>query len=208
MRWNAHKSYLLDLAARGVRIVPTIHGNSLNTGSLTRIREQLGTDSLVVKPLVGANADFTFPLHPYSSQEHYNAAYMHFADREFLAQEFIANVTEEGEYSLFYFNGRHSHSILKTPRKGDFRVQEEHGGIIAAVKAEQRLLDAGQTALNALPEEPLYARADLVRDAKGYFCLMELELIEPALYFRMDPDAAGRFARAVTNWMATHERRP
>ena len=28
---------------------------------------------------------------------------------------------------MMYFNGVHSHSILKVPKAGDFRVQEEYG---------------------------------------------------------------------------------
>jgi hypothetical protein len=45
---------------------------------------------------------------------------------------------------------------------------------------------------------PLYARADLVRSNEGDgYWLMELELVEPSLYFRFDPRAAERFARAL-----------
>jgi hypothetical protein len=31
---------------------------------------------------------------------------------------------------------------------------------------------------------------------------MELELIEPSLYLRMDPGAPQRFARAIDQWFA------
>ncbi len=201
LRWNAHKSYLLDLEKRGVRIVPTIAGRSLTEQSLSALRNHFGTNDIIIKPAVGANADFTFPLHPDAHETIYNDAYDAFREREFLAQGFMQNVVSEGEYSLFYFNGKHSHTILKTPKPGDFRVQEEHGGIITAVKPEQLLTNAGHRALGALPEVPLYARADFVRDDQGRFCLMELELIEPALYFRMDPNAAANFAQAVDDWM-------
>lgn len=52
--------------------------------------------------------------------------------------------------------------------------------------------------MKALGERPLYARVDLVRsnDDDEYW-LMELELIEPSLYLRMEPEAPGRFARAL-----------
>src|SRR4029077_3073072 len=91
-----------------------------------------------------------------------------------------------------------SHTILKTPKAHDFRVQEEHGGIIRAVEAERELRAAGDTALRALDSVPLYARADFVRANHGRgFWLMELELIEPSLYLRMDAGAPERFAQAL-----------
>jgi hypothetical protein len=176
-------------------------GRGLTSSSLSRLRQDLGTNNVIIKPTVGANADFTFPTDTGTNQETNEAAFETFRDREFLAQGFVQSVVSEGEYSLFFFNGKESHAILKTPKQGDFRVQEEHGGTIIPVTPDQPLREAGIATLRALDEVPLYARADFVRDAEGKFCLMELELIEPALYFRMDPGSAGSFARAVNEWM-------
>ena len=115
-----------------------------------------------------------------------------------MAQPFLSHVITEGEFSLSYFNGKLSHTILKTPKADDFRVQEEHGGVIRAVEAESELREAGEIALRALDSVPLYARADFVRANHGRgFWLMELELIEPSLYLRMDAEAPERFARAL-----------
>ena len=115
-----------------------------------------------------------------------------------MVQPFLSHVITEGEFSLFYFNGKLSHAILKTPKAHDFRVQEEHGGVIRAVEAESELREAGDTALRALDSVPLYARADFVRaNHGGGFWLMELELIEPSLYLRMDAEAPERFAQAL-----------
>jgi hypothetical protein len=47
---------------------------------------------------------------------------------------------------------------------------------------------------------PLYARIDFIRDATDDFLVMELELIEPSLYLRMDPHAPARFAAAINQW--------
>jgi hypothetical protein len=38
---------------------------------------------------------------------------------------------------------------------------------------------------------------DAIRSERGDWQLSELELIEPCLYFRFDPEAPARFARAV-----------
>ena len=88
-------------------------------------------------------------------------------------------------------------AVLKTPKPRDFRVQEEHGGIIQAVAASRDLVSAGKQAMAAIGQIPLYARVDFVRLADGRYGLMELELIEPSLYLRMDDQAPERFARAL-----------
>jgi hypothetical protein len=125
-----------------------------------------------------------------------------FAGREVMTQPFLPAIVEEGEYSLFYFGGELSHTILKSPKDQDFRVQEEHGGLIRAAEPPAPLPYLGHRILEALPVQPLYARVDLVRHEEG-FALMELELVEPALYFRIVPGSAERFARAFDAWMCS-----
>jgi hypothetical protein len=48
---------------------------------------------------------------------------------------------------------------------------------------------------------PVYTRADFVRDADGRFLVMELELIEPSMYLRMDSEAPLRFAEAFNEYV-------
>ena len=62
------------------------------------------------------------------------------------------------------------------------------------------LLSGGQKAMAAVSPAPLYGRIDFVRNTDGGFSVMELELIEPSLYLRMDPEAPMRFARALVEW--------
>ena len=197
VRWNLRKTYLRELEAKGVPIVPTVWRDRLRPGDLAAVHAEVGTDEVVVKPVVSANADGAFWLGRAGEEGLAARCEATFADRALMAQPFVPAVVEEGEFSLFYFDGAHSHTILKTPKPRDFRVQEEHGGLIQAVHAEPALLAAGAAAMRAIGEAPLYARADLVRSPAGPFWLMELELIEPALYFRMHADAPGRFAAAL-----------
>ena len=112
----------------------------------------------------------------------------------------MQSILSEGEYSLFYFGGAFSHAILKIPASGEFRSQEERGAEIRRVDPEPGLRLCGQRALEAVSPAPLYARIDLVRNADSDFEVMELELIEPSLYLRMDPEAPARFARAIDGW--------
>ena len=55
--------------------------------------------------------------------------------------------------------------------------------------------------MKAIGQRLLYARADLVRHGEE-FRVMELELVEPAIYLRMDPGAPDRFADAVISLIA------
>ena len=103
-------------------------------------------------------------------------------------------------FSLIYFGGRFSHAVLKSAAHGDFRVQSEFGGQMTAVAPDDDLLATGEAVIGALPEQPLYARVDLVRAGNGTgFWLMEVELIEPSLCLRHDPGAAARFAAAIAS---------
>ena len=196
--WNIRKTYLRDLAGRGIPIVPTVWRERLAQGELRTLLSEVGSGESVVKPVVGASARGAFRISPSSSDEELSAIERYYADRALMAQPFARAIPVEGELSLFYFNGEYSHAIRKRPRANDFRVQEEHGGSNTpeAATAELRALGAG--VLAQLGEAPLYARVDFVRanDAQGYW-LMELELIEPSLYLRMDDDAPERFAAAL-----------
>jgi hypothetical protein len=118
-----------------------------------------------------------------------------------MLQPFERGIVEEGEFSMMYFNGVHSHTILKVPKRGDFRVQEEYGSSLTHVEPEPDLFAAGDAAMAAVGKNLLYARVDFVRSG-GAFRLMELELVEPSIYLRTDPGAPDRFANAVASLLA------
>lgn len=191
VRWNLDKRYLREMSARGTRVVPTIWDARYSAAEFNRWVTDLDSRELIVKPTVSATAAHTYRLSAYDP-----LLEDVFSERPFMVQPFMPNIVGEGEYSLFYFNGEFSHAIKKSPKAGDFRVQEEHGGIITAIEPDERLHDAGRRAVESV-QTLLYARVDFVRDASGDLCLMELELIEPALYLRMDELAPERFAAAI-----------
>jgi len=207
-RWNLEKTYLRALAARGVEIVPTLWRapdaplDAALFDELAVLDGPVPTGELVVKPVVSANADRTYRLGRGDLGARGPARAAAEADlvgRAVMVQPFLSAIVSEGEYSLFAFDGVLSHAVLKVPGPGDFRVQEEHGGRIHAVTPEPDLVAAGEAvlaALAALAETPLYARIDFVRH-RGRFLLMELELIEPSLYFPYDSESPRRFAEAT-----------
>jgi len=197
VKWNLDKRYLRDLESRGLPIVPTIWDGVYDQRSFYRWMADLGCDELIIKPTVSATAEHTYRLGEFDP-----SLVETFSTRPFMVQPFLENIVTEGEFSLFYFNGEYSHTILKSPKTDDFRVQEEHGGLIIAVEPTPKLSNAGRKAFEMIKPPPLYARVDLVRDDENEFALIELELIEPALYLRMDADAPARFAAAIDKRMS------
>ena len=200
VRWNLRKTYLRDLEERGVGIVPTAWLHGLDPERLPGLAGHLGSDELVVKPVIGANGDDAFRLSTGEEDARLGRIAAIFDGRACMLQPFRQMVQEEGEYSLFFFDGGFSHAILKTPASGEFRSQEERGGQITRIDPEPLLARRGKQALAAVSPRPLYARVDLVRNDLGDFELMELELIEPSLYLRMEPGAPERFANAIDRW--------
>ena len=114
-----------------------------------------------------------------------------------MAQPFLPEVAGEGELSLVYVAGELSHGVRKVPARGDFRVQPQYGGTHEAVKPSAEAIRIAEAALAAAPGDPLYARVDLIRDGSGRLALIELELIEPALYLDVDPTSADVLAKAL-----------
>ncbi|MDT3695550.1 MAG: hypothetical protein ROY99_04100 [Ignavibacterium sp.] len=196
MKWNMNKNYLNDLKNKGVLIVNTLWKNKFDRKEALNYFEQLGTEEIIIKPNISASADRTFRLNKHSLLQSFDILENIFTERDFMVQPFIKNIVEEGEYSLFFFNGKLSHSVLKTPKENDFRVQEEHGGNIKPVTASGFITDVAKNVINKLSSVPLYARVDLVRVHKNQFALMELEVIEPSLYLNKDPEAPHKFVKA------------
>ena len=107
-------------------------------------------------------------------------------------QEFLPEI-EDGELSLVYFDGVFSHAVRKRPPKGEFRVNSRFGATRSAETPSHAVAEPGAKALRALPELPLYARVDgVIRD--GELIVIEVEVLEPALFMEFDPAAAERFA--------------
>ncbi|QBY05566.1 hypothetical protein E2K93_14815 [Thalassotalea sp. HSM 43] len=204
VEWNINKKYLRELEQYSVNIVPTIWEEQYNEALVGEYFARFDTQQIVIKPCVSANADNTFWLTTQNWQEYKQDLANAFASRDFMVQPFVESVINEGEYSCFYFDGQYSHSILKTPKENDFRVQEEHGGRLKLVDAEPVLREQAEHAMAKLAqidEMPMYARVDFVRIGDK-FAMMEAELIEPSLYFNMDENSAPLFATLFAERMA------
>lgn len=188
VRWNARKTYLLDLAAAGIPVVPTRHivDGELNAS----VFEELAARRLVIKPVVGASSFGTRVVEVQEPQR----------VKEVLVQPYVEEIVS-GEWSLVVFDGVFSHSVLKRPRDGDFRVQAELGGRIAETSAPPELRALAERVVQLVQPSPAHARVDVVVTADGPL-LMELELIEPELFLNLVPDSAPLFCAAIERRLA------
>lgn len=202
VRWSMSKTYLRDLESKGAAIVPSLWYDDMTPGVIDQAFEAHRTPKIIIKPVVSTNATDTFLLTRVQARELERELATTFRNRPFVVQPFIENIQLEGEYSLFYFSCKFSHATRKVPKPGDFRVQEEHGADLMSVVPEQALLDTGERVMGLVNPMPVYARADFVRGPDGRFLVMELEMIEPSMYLRMDPEAPQRFAKAFDQYVA------
>jgi len=195
VRWNGHKSYMLDLDAKGVPIVPTTLFRANDLRAPERLSTITAASEIVVKPAIGAGANGAM-----KARKDDPALARHLAEilqsKDALAQPFVPGVAESGEVSLVYFGGRYSHAIRKRPARGDFRVQDQHGGTLHPHEPTARELAVGLAALAAAPMPSVYARVDLV-EWEGNPVIMELEMIEPELFLRRSAEGLQRFAQVL-----------
>ncbi|REJ84222.1 MAG: hypothetical protein DWQ36_13325 [Acidobacteria bacterium] len=203
MRWNCDKSYLRDLERAGVPVVPTRWWDGCDPQRLAAsVDEVLQTSQgVVLKPTIGANAYKTLSLRRSDLDAGgLEAATRDLAGLSVMVQPLLDSVRREGEWSVVFLGGAPSHAVIKRPAAGEFRVQESLGGRIAAAELSGELIEAAAGALAPLEAPPLYARVDLLRGDDGGLLLIELELIEPSLFFALGPGSAERFADAVEEW--------
>ena len=87
--------------------------------------------------------------------------------------------------------------MVKRPKAGDFRVQPHLGGTTVTCAAPAGGIEIARAALAATPAKATYARVDMVPDGSGNLMIMELELVEPALFLDHAPDGGAAFAKAI-----------
>ena len=200
VHWNINKKYLQALEKQGIEIVPTVWREEIYEHEIEVFFNLLNTTEIVIKPCVSAGAYDTYRLKKSDIDGIKKELVEKFIHRECMIQPFMLGIVEEGEFSLFYFDGEYSHTILKSPKKHDFRVQEEWGGNLIKVEPEQSLKQHAEKVIDAIKTSLLYTRLDFVRTSTG-FALMEAELIEPSLYFNLDDESPQRFVDAVERRM-------
>lgn len=190
MRWNVDKKYLKDL---GDWAVPSLHLR----GDEADVHERLGDwNEIVIKPSISASSFLTVRT-SVRDRESIAKALADIRDHSrILIQPYLPTVETDGEASLIFFSGEYSHSVLKQPKRGDFRVQADHGGEILNFEPESALIDRAQAALSKVPGDWTIARVDFLNWRKDPW-IGEMELIEPELFLRFAPGSAEKLAERI-----------
>lgn len=202
VHWNSSKRYLLELEQRGVPIISSliVDPQSSPEQLFNFLDSYPEETTFVVKPLIGSGG---FDMERVSAQE---LCWDQLCRKEVLLQPFLPTIAD-GEWSAIYLNGELSHTVLKTAKPGEYRVQDCHGGVTRAARNdEQRSLpehvEKVRRAMSSLQLPlPCYARYDFLTSGRpGELLLMEVELIEPTLFLKANSNAPQRFVEALLSY--------
>ncbi|RZM19441.1 MAG: hypothetical protein EOO88_38030 [Pedobacter sp.] len=199
--WNLDKRYLKEIADAGLDIIASIFLDAGLKVDLDSLFENLSSDKIIIKPCVSGGSNNTFVVDLNYSPELAETIQNLASNTDLVAQPFLEEIND-GEWSLHFFNGTYSHTILKKPAPGDFRVQQMFGGTIEVPYVDTNLIGKAEAYVSKFAKDTLYARVDGVF-VNGSFQLMELELIEPFLYLAYDAGAVDRYYNAVLEKLVT-----
>jgi glutathione synthase/RimK-type ligase-like ATP-grasp enzyme len=197
IRWNWDKHYLGDLAAKGINIPPTVFVEIGETRTLQQIAATTDWTEFVLKPAISSTARHTYRFDPTNLHEFESIFQQLIGSEAMLLQEFQGNVSLKGEITLMMMAGQFTHAVLKKPKEGDFRVQDDFGGTVVDFTPSKEEIKFAESVLQACPYPPLYARVDAIWDNQDLLCVSELEAFEPELWFRKNPQAAEVLADAI-----------
>ncbi|WP_441245524.1 ATP-grasp domain-containing protein [Kitasatospora sp. McL0602] len=194
IRWNSHKSYLTRVAEAGFPIIPTEWVRQGETGDLAAILGGRGWETGVVKPAVSASAHETLMVEKADLAEGQAHLDRLAAQGDVLVQPYLHDFTTVGETSVIWLGGEQTHSVRR-PSGMHTSLEVAHVGAPLAPSREE--LDFARAVYDWITPAPLYARVDILNTADHGLLLLELELVEPALYLRHSTSIADRFAKAV-----------
>ena len=196
---NKHKFYLKKLEQKGIPVIPTLFIEKTQHFNLASLLPQQWQKA-VIKPAFSAGSYLTemFDIKDVASV---NQKYKSIAsEKELLLQEFIPQITSFGETSFIFYNKKFSHCINKKPATGDFRIQSQFGGKYSLVQPHQNVIDQAQQVVNNIGHDALYARVDGII-INSRLQLMEVECIEPDLYFEYCEGSRENFVKEAVKMM-------
>jgi hypothetical protein len=209
VRWNSDKRYLGDLAAAGVRAVPTVYVSPGEPAPPLN-------GEVVIKPNVSAGARDTGRFG--ASAHDLGRALIgdiHASGRIAMVQPYHAAVDTAGETAVLCIDGEPVHSLRKRAvLRPDEVAPIREGGpgaaeamfdpeLVTAAAATAAELENARAIVGRVAERfdylPLYARVDTVPGADGEPVLLELELIEPNFYLDQVPATTAVVADAIVS---------
>jgi glutathione synthase/RimK-type ligase-like ATP-grasp enzyme len=216
IEWNSHKKYLVELQDVDVPVPPTLIVEHKSKVNLDELLEDTDWEEIIIKPAVsiGAWGAKWYERGSPEAQKHLEDILIHGYEHvhartgklwnlepgDAIIQKFIPEIMTQGEASLIYFGGKYSHAVKKMPQEGEFRVHDVYGGQVLDYNAsdvERRVAEMG---LKSLGMETQYARIDTILSKKGPV-IIEMELIEPRLFFEYHPQTAESYADHIENYL-------
>lgn len=190
---NYKKTYLRQLEAKGISTIKTEFISRNSTIDVQKFCSDHGWQEIIIKPSIGASAFEIYKIDKddINAQKTIN---QQLEKSDILIQPFMREIAK-GEISMVFINKIFSHAVLKVPDKNEFRSNHEFNATEKLIHPDQSIVRQATAILNLISEELLYARVDgIIVDSN--FLLMELELIEPDLFFNLYPKGATALARA------------
>jgi len=191
--WNAHKRYLLDLERQGIPVTPTVVLPQGDATTLAEVATGRSWSTVVVKPAVSCGSFKTICVDAanWDEGERHLAALL--CERDMMVQQFLPSVEGYGERALVCIDGEITHAVRKTMR---FEGQDESVSdeAMAITPAERAL---AERTLRCVSTDLLYARVDMAPGPDGEPVIMELELVEPSLFFEQSAEALARFVAGI-----------
>ena len=197
IEWNLDKHYLLDLQKHQIPIPNSEFVKRGSSVDLSLLMQEKNWNEIVVKPTISGAAKNTYRLKKEDINQFDSTWKKLIYQEDFIVQEFQNNVIKKGEVAMMVIGGKYTHAVLKKAKEGDFRVQDDFGGSIAKYSPSEKMVKLAEKCTGILSAIPSYARVDIIWDNSGDLAVSELELIEPELWFRLNPNAAQKLAEHV-----------
>ena len=187
--WNVDKRYLLELSAQGV---PVIASRYIEKGSTPALScADVPWDSVVIKPAIGGGSH---GVRKFDVRTQLPALHAHLEvlieTSGALLQRFEPGVETDLERSLVFIKGEYSHGVRRVPfNRGNTPDTSDYDHDASS----EEIAFATEVLTAAGARHMPFARVDVVPSLPGIL-LMELELIDAALFFTRKPSAAAKLA--------------
>jgi hypothetical protein len=195
--WNSHKSYLCQLEEKGISIVETAWISRGEEIELSELMENHSWEEAIIKPAISASAFKTQRVYLRDKSSLISGQELVEELRrqgEVMVQPYLWELETNGEKSLMFIAGKYTHAVIRKAALISGRQESAQGEAATATASELRF---SQRVIDSLETVPLYARVDLVADGARGIRLIELELIEPVLFFRHSRHAAQLMAEEI-----------
>lgn len=194
IRWNSHKFYLRQVQADGFPVIDTEWLTQNEPADIKEIMIRRAWPEIVVKPAVSASAHGALKVTADNlddGQAHTDGL---LNDGDALVQPYLYEFETIGETSVIWLCGAQTHCVRR-PSGLHSTLEQAHVGAPLKPSAEEREL--AQAVYASIQSTLLYARIDLINTREYGLLLLELELLEPALYLRHSREIVERFASTI-----------